>query len=1276
MADGVQRRLEESLNELESLVSRGLLEEEEAREILRRRRDFEFSCSSRGDPADVVQQFLLYIQYEANLLSLLRHRCSSSLHAILKDLEEVRRTVSQLSLREESERLQAPRKKKRSDLSAASSASSLSAVLQRRRREQSTKEKRAENLKTTLHAVLRAGTNRLYALINRVLHRHSSSLPLWLSCADLLLQLGAGRLLQTFLLQAIRRFPRLAALWILSADRLLQQGNLQGARLLLLQGLRVERESLPLWSDLLRLEGIALVKAAQGVRRARERAREREKDKRRTDEERDLEGAKNGLNTEQGCAFAGEAARQKGEEQEKVEKLHARGRALMVVLQGAVKRLGEEAPRKTKGKDGKGEGRGGRLADNEVLRRAKLQAFLFRALGLCLHLQASQEAGLLAEAIAEFQGKLADLLHAAADEQPLLRLYEWKVHLLRAASERRIPTENKDSSAEKMDAVSRRRMQDLQREIVAECCVDPRLLLLFAFFLGGLCLSSAAAGARRQRGENATEALGPQALAGAERECLGDAVEICFDVDGEEEAQGVEDLLADSVDAEKLVETGEGNVGDAEPASSALALASRAPLQLQKGEDLEKRFFAENGNVELEDGAWGGSLAVALEPEQRTAFLARVYNREARDMLEVLAADGLPEIRLLLKEEPRLPGALLLHCAEDKGLNGEEQTAQPIQKMTALLTAAELAQSQKAVLWTALWREADPSHRLWLLRCMYTAVQQLVEGQPKAGKGKSSWLPSAAVSATGEVLQLLLADEQWADASATREKIEGLRTDLKNLALQAFRKWPSVSLLLLAHHRLSSFSSGEAETASRFSSGLQLSASDFLGLVPQPLQSEEACSRFVSAARSLLRGLAAGETRLRGLESQRLLCALLAEAGEGSRGFQGQERSRGLPDRLPDWIGELLLATRPEATASLVHAFLCFLESSFAAGDWERPRDLLEDTEARHASRKRKCPESEDKQVRKELFEHARQPPLFSWKHAVKALTEDKFCPGLSVPSRLLLVLACCEFSLDRLWASVAEEGGHRGSSLPGLQSTGEVVNSCHRKHKACVALHVNCPASVALEAQAVFECALWSFDRCGVSGGSGDEAGNAFFESKRKLVPHASRADRLEAQAKPLVRQILQVVPQLFDLHRHWWVSFWRFSRFREACNVLPASSVDQRKRRNVAAPLGGARDGHAEISRAALTSPLLSLHREGPATASGAKRSAVASTSVGAGGLESREVERRACVALGVRDSSWLAEEACVPGPEGRGCRVCGSGRLWCMYSSSEGESGGKRD
>ncbi|KEP64291.1 UNVERIFIED_CONTAM: U3 small nucleolar RNA-associated protein 6 protein [Hammondia hammondi] len=1257
MADGVQRRLEESLNELESLVSRGLLEEEEAREILRRRRDFEFSCSSRGDPADAVQQFLLYIQYEANLLSLLRHRCSSSLHAVLKDLEEVHRTVAQLSLREESERLQAPRKKKRSDLSAPSSASSLSALLQRRRREQSTKEKRAENLKTTLHAVLRAGTSRLYALINRVLHRHSSSLPLWLSCADLLLQLGAGRLLQTFLLQAIRRFPRLAALWILSADRLLQQGNLQGARLLLLQGLRVERESLPLWSDLLRLEGIALVKAAQGVRRARERAREREKDKRRTDEERGLEGT----------------------EQEKVEKLQARGRALMVVLQGAVKRLGEEAPRKTKGEDGKGKGRGGRLADNEVLRRAKLQAFLLRALGLCLHLQASQEAGLLAEAIAEFQGQLADLLHAAAEEQPLLRLYEWKVHLLRVATEREIPMEKKDISAEGTDAVSRRRLQDLQREIVAECCVDTRLLLLFAFFLGGLCLSGAAAGARRQRGGNATEAPGPQALAGAERECLGDDVEICFDVDGEEEAQGVEDLLAESVDAEKLVETGEGTVGDAEsaalvePASSALALASRAPLQLQKGEDLEKRFFAENGDLELEDGTWGGSLAAALEPEQRTAFLARVYNREARDMLEVLAVDGLPEIRHLLKEEPRLPGALLLHCAEDERLKGEERTAQPIQKMTALLTAAELAQSQKAVLWTALWREADPNHRLWLLRCMYTAVQQLVEGQPQAGTGKSSWLRSAAVSATGEVLQLLSAEEQWADASASREKIEGLRTDLKNLALQAFRKWPSVSLLLLAHHRLSSFSFGEAETASRFSSGLQLSASDFLGLVPQPLQSEEASSRFVSAARSLLRRLAAGEARLRGPESQRLLCALLAEAGEGSRGFEGEERSRGLPD----WMGELLLVTRPEATASLVHAFLGFLESSFAAGDRERPREgLLEDTEAPCASRKRKCPESEGMKARKELFEHARQPPLFSWKHAVKALTEDNFCPGLSVPSRLMLVLACCEFSLDRLWASVAEEGRHAGASPTGLQSTGGAVNSCHRKHKECAGLYLSCPAPVALEAQAVFECALWSFDRCGVAGGSGDEAGNAFFEAKRKLVPHASRADRLEAQAKPLVRQILQVVPQLFDLHRLWWISFWRFSRFRETYSVLPAASVDHKKRRNVAAPLGGARDMHAEISRAALASPLLSLHREGPATPSGAKRSAVASISVGTGGLESGEVERRACLALGVRDCSWLAEEACVPGPEGRGCRVCDSGRLWCMYSSNEGGGGGKTD
>ncbi|PFH32722.1 U3 small nucleolar RNA-associated protein 6 protein [Besnoitia besnoiti] len=1192
MADGVQWRLEEGLNELDALVSRQLLEEDEAREVLRRRRDFEFACSGRGDPSDAVQQFLLYIQYEANLLSLLRHRCSTSLHTVLKDLEDVRRAILRLT-RDEAREQRGGADRKRQMAASGADASSLSVLLKRRKREESNKARRAENVKNTLHAVMRSGTNRLYSLITRLLHCQSSSLPLWLSCADLLLQLGASRLLQTFLLQAIRRFPRCSPLWILSADRLLQQGNLHGARLLLLQGLRVEKASLPLWSGLLRLEGVALGKAAQGILRAREKRREREKNSR---------AGESAAEAEDGAGADCVAVRKRREEDsivlveetEKLEKLKARGQALIVVLRGGLKKLGggleaesatasEQKRRKIAHATSASSQARRPGKEDEISRKSNMCLFLLRALGLCLHLQASKAADVLTDAVSAFQSELADLLHAAAEDHCLLRLYEFKVCLLRAASE---------------GAEGTRRVQNVLQDIFAECCVEPRLLLLVAFHLRALRLAGASsvvlAAPRGDNGVFADEA--------ASRECLADDIEICFDLEGADEPAetplpGTEEPLGeaaetatagkgdDAREAAAVAEEGPPPMA-LETASSAAALAAEAPLKLQKGDDLEKCLFSDatreaSNDIQRSLAAARAGAARAGEPE--AAPRGCLFNREAKEMLDLLADCGQPDIRHILKEEPRLAAALLLH--HPTGGDEESETAQQAggaekttQSMTALLTADHFAETQKVVLWNALWRETNAGHRLWLLRCIYTAAQQLVGAQTGAAGDEEAQLHSAAVSATGEILQALLREEKnSASASDSLVQLDELEQEVNALLRSAFKKWPCVPLLLLSHHRMQPCAAEDRD-------GMSLS-----GASSALTHASAASSRFIPAARSLLRRLTAGPAKghLRAPEGRRLLWALLGEEGVCA-GEEAAERSRGDEKRrsaLPEWMVELLLAARPETTSALAHDFLRFLEQK--EEDTEEPQTKATTPRARSGGK-----------------DSSKQAP----------------CRGRA--------------------ARAASSG----------------------------------PPLLALsEAQAVFECALRIFERCGVVGGCRESADA--FEPKRKLVPEARRGERLEQQGKPLVRQVLQVVPHVLELHRLWWINFWRFARFQEAFRasrsslpILVLAGARESKSKKKTAD-GVARGGAACLAgRALATSPLLNLQTEG--TGKAQRDSATASAlAAGASQLRSEDVERRARLALGARESSWLAEDSCVPGPEGRGCRTCEPGRLWCMYTADAG-------
>lgn len=74
MGDKVQERLEALVPILVDLESKNLFSKEEIREIVRRRRDFEYRALGR---AKQKKDFLEYIQYEIALETLRKHRCAA-----------------------------------------------------------------------------------------------------------------------------------------------------------------------------------------------------------------------------------------------------------------------------------------------------------------------------------------------------------------------------------------------------------------------------------------------------------------------------------------------------------------------------------------------------------------------------------------------------------------------------------------------------------------------------------------------------------------------------------------------------------------------------------------------------------------------------------------------------------------------------------------------------------------------------------------------------------------------------------------------------------------------------------------------------------------------------------------------------------------------------------------------------------------------------------------------------------------------------------------------
>ena len=75
MAEYVEQSMEEMMNEVEQMERVMLLQSGEVKELLKKRRNYEYKLQKRSKRKE---DFLEYIQYESNLLSLLQLRREST----------------------------------------------------------------------------------------------------------------------------------------------------------------------------------------------------------------------------------------------------------------------------------------------------------------------------------------------------------------------------------------------------------------------------------------------------------------------------------------------------------------------------------------------------------------------------------------------------------------------------------------------------------------------------------------------------------------------------------------------------------------------------------------------------------------------------------------------------------------------------------------------------------------------------------------------------------------------------------------------------------------------------------------------------------------------------------------------------------------------------------------------------------------------------------------------------------------------------------------------
>lgn len=192
MADVVQYRLERMIPELDDLEKRGLFSKQEIREIVKRRRDFEY-CMKRPNPNK--EDYLRYIEYEKQLEALRK----------LRKKEIVRR------LKENNKRWQ-------------------------------------------FSLCDKASIGRILYIYGKLLSKHKGDLNLWFQYAEYCRE-QESRQTREVLSKALSFHPNVPGLWIYAAAWEFEHNlNANAARALMLSGIRACPKSEILWLEYFRME--------------------------------------------------------------------------------------------------------------------------------------------------------------------------------------------------------------------------------------------------------------------------------------------------------------------------------------------------------------------------------------------------------------------------------------------------------------------------------------------------------------------------------------------------------------------------------------------------------------------------------------------------------------------------------------------------------------------------------------------------------------------------------------------------------------------------------------------------------------------------------------------------------------------------------------------------------------------------------------------------------------------------------------------------------------
>ncbi|KAH9533312.1 hypothetical protein CY35_18G045200 [Sphagnum magellanicum] len=192
MADTVQYQLERMLPELEDLESRKLFSRSEIKEIVRKRRDFEYMLKR---PSTLKRDYLRYVQYETELENVRRARKKVISHNLLSKGEKWRGSLCD-----------------------------------------------------------RASAMRIMFIYERAVTRFKGDLDLWFRFLEYCRAQGSRRF-QKAATKALRLHPTVPGLWIYAAAWEFEHNlNVTAARVLMQRGLRMCPKSENLWVEYFRME--------------------------------------------------------------------------------------------------------------------------------------------------------------------------------------------------------------------------------------------------------------------------------------------------------------------------------------------------------------------------------------------------------------------------------------------------------------------------------------------------------------------------------------------------------------------------------------------------------------------------------------------------------------------------------------------------------------------------------------------------------------------------------------------------------------------------------------------------------------------------------------------------------------------------------------------------------------------------------------------------------------------------------------------------------------